>query len=130
MQGYLDNSNTDDVANLIMIATPNEGSILADIYYPTDTYTPAVYDLLTGSEATQADINPNTQYYTISGIIYPNTWNGGGNPQIPGYDDGVVAVESVESEEYINLGPIRHYHLHPPGQMEYDLVEHILTGQR
>jgi hypothetical protein len=135
---YLDNSNTDDVANLIMIATPNEGSILADIYYRTDSCKPAVHDLRTGSEATQADINTNTKYHTISGDIGDicwRTWGGGcfiteGNVYVPGPDDWVVAVSSVESEDYNNLGRTSHHHLDPPGQMEYNLAERILTGQR
>ena len=137
---YLDNSNTDDVANLIMIATPNEGSILADYNYLTDWCKPAVHDLRTGSEATQADINTNTEYHTISGdvgTICTPIWGGWGgcfmtegNGFVPGPDDWVVAVSSVESEDYNNLGRTSHVHGDPPGQMEYNLAEHILTGQR
>jgi hypothetical protein len=42
----------------------------------------------------------------------------------------VVAVGSVESDDYINLGRTRHYHVHPPWRIEYDLIEYILTIQR
>lgn len=57
-------SGTDDVANLIMIGTPNDGSPLAEL---SDICGPAVYDLRRGASATQAEQNPNTNYYTISG---------------------------------------------------------------
>lgn len=57
-------SGTDDVANLIMIGTPNDGSPLAEL---SDICGPAVYDLRRGASATHAEQNPNTNYYTISG---------------------------------------------------------------
>ncbi|HZA70895.1 MAG TPA: alpha/beta hydrolase [Nitrososphaeraceae archaeon] len=126
---YLDASNTNAVENLIMISTPNDGSVLADRYYQTDRCTPAVYDLMTNSTAIEAAINPNTEYYTISSHIFPNFFDGGGNPEIPGADDGWVAVESVESEDYNNLGPTLRYHLTPPDEIEFDLVRDVLAGE-
>lgn len=75
-------SGTDDVANLIMIGTPNDGSPLAEL---SDICGPAVYDLRRGASATQAEQNPNTNYYTISGNWLSNV---GGNWYIPGPDDG------------------------------------------
>src|ERR671910_1502574 len=60
---YLAN-NTNDVANLIMIGTPNAGSPLAE---SSEVCTPAVYDLRPGAAATEVKMNPNTKYYTIAG---------------------------------------------------------------
>jgi triacylglycerol esterase/lipase EstA (alpha/beta hydrolase family) len=63
---YLANG-TPDVANLIMIGTPNAGSPLAE---SSNICTPAVYDLKPGAADTIVKMNPNTKYYTISG-----NWN-------------------------------------------------------
>ena len=117
-------SGTDDVANLIMIGTPNDGSPLAEF---SDICRPAVYDLRHGASATQAEQNPNTNYYTISGNWLSNV---GGNWYIPGPDDGWVAVESVESEEYSqSLGQTSHYHTDLLEEEEYSLALDILDGQ-
>jgi pimeloyl-ACP methyl ester carboxylesterase len=61
------NPSSDDVANLIMIATPNEGSPLADRYYPSDDCKPAVYDLMTTSPVLRVEKNEHTRYHTIAG---------------------------------------------------------------
>jgi pimeloyl-ACP methyl ester carboxylesterase len=115
---------TDDVANLIMIGTPNDGSPLAEF---SDICGPAVYDLRRGASATQAEQNPNTDYYTISGNWLSNV---GGNWYIPGLDDGWVAVASVESEEYSqSLGQTSHYHNDLLEEEEYNLALDILDGQ-
>jgi hypothetical protein len=50
-----------------MIATPNEGSPLADRYYQSDDCKPAVYDLMTTSPVLRVEKNENTRYHTISG---------------------------------------------------------------
>jgi hypothetical protein len=64
---YLANDPTnDDVANLVMIGTPNAGSELADLYHEDDPCKPAVYDLLTTAPVTQVENNPNTRYHTIA----------------------------------------------------------------
>ena len=60
---YLGNG-TQDVANLIMIGTPNAGSPLA---VNNDVCTPAIYDLKPGAPDTKVKENPNTKYYTIAG---------------------------------------------------------------
>ena len=60
---YLAN-NTKDVANLVMIGTPNAGSPLAE---SCEVGTPAVYDLRPGAAATEVKMNPNIKYYTIAG---------------------------------------------------------------
>jgi triacylglycerol lipase len=57
----------DDVANLIMIGTPNDGSPLADRYSDSDPCKPAVYDLKTTALATRVAKNRNPVYYTIAG---------------------------------------------------------------
>jgi pimeloyl-ACP methyl ester carboxylesterase len=105
---YLQDGNK-NIANLIMIGTPNGGAPLA--YWDT-ICTPAADDLKFGSEATQAGQNINTKYYTIYGdwIWYIWIWYIGWTPQegntiIPGRDDGIVPVISVNSENYfINIG--------------------------
>jgi pimeloyl-ACP methyl ester carboxylesterase len=61
------NPSSDDVANLIMIGTPNEGSPLADRYYRSDSCKPAVYDLMTTSPALRVEKNEHTRYHTIAG---------------------------------------------------------------
>lgn len=64
---YLANSPSNaDVANLIMIGTPNEGSPLADRYYLSDDCKPAVYDLRTTSPVLTAEKNEHTTYHTIA----------------------------------------------------------------
>ena len=61
------NPSSEDVENLIMIGTPNEGSPLADRYYGFDNCKPAVYDLRTYSPVLDAEKNEHTTYYTIAG---------------------------------------------------------------
>ena len=68
---YLAN-NTKDVANLVMIGTPNAGSPLAE---SSEISTPAVYDLRPGAAATEVKMNPNTKYYTIAGDWNPKSGN-------------------------------------------------------
>jgi uncharacterized alpha/beta hydrolase family protein len=68
---YLAN-NTKDVANLIMIGTPNAGSPLAQ---SSEVCAPAVYDLRPGAAATEVKMNPNTKYYTIAGDWNPESGN-------------------------------------------------------
>jgi pimeloyl-ACP methyl ester carboxylesterase len=98
----------DDVANLIMIGTPNAGSPLA---FSNDLCAPAVFDIRPGAPATIAARNQHTNYHTIAGdwdlfhlcsFYFAN---------IPGYNilissglsnDGIVPIKSVESELYFN----------------------------
>jgi pimeloyl-ACP methyl ester carboxylesterase len=61
------NPSNDDIANLIMIGTPNEGGPIADRNYDIDPCKPAVYDLMTTSEVNKVGRNENTKYYTIAG---------------------------------------------------------------
>jgi pimeloyl-ACP methyl ester carboxylesterase len=116
---------TNAVANLIMIGTPNDGSPIAEI---SDPCKPAVYDLRPGANATKAEMNPNTKYYTIAGDWDPSIQ---GNPAIPGNDDGLVAVASVESQGYFkNLGHTSDRHEKLLEEDEYKLAQDILIGQK
>jgi hypothetical protein len=90
---FLDITDTKDIANLIMIGTPNAGSIVAET---NNACSPAVSDSRPRANATKAIINPNTKYYTIAGDWMPLIH---GNPMIPGNDDGLTPVDSVESQD-------------------------------
>jgi pimeloyl-ACP methyl ester carboxylesterase len=119
---YLANG-TMEVENLVMIGTPNAGTPLAEM---TSVCTPAVWDVLPGANATLAEMNPNTRYWTIAGDWQPDV---GGNPAIPGPDDGLVPVASVESERYFqSLGRTENQHLALLGHQEYNLARNILGG--
>jgi uncharacterized alpha/beta hydrolase family protein len=122
---FLDNTDTKDVSNLIMIGTPNAGSPVAETNYAC---APAVYDLRLGANATKAVINPNTKYYTIAGNWMPLTQ---GNLMIPGNDDGLVTVESVESQQYFqSLGRTEHGHAELLSEKEYQMSKDILIGNK
>lgn len=122
---FLDITDTKDVANLIMIGTPNAGSRVAETNYAC---APAVYDLGLGANATKAVINPNTKYYTIAGNWMPLTQ---GNLMIPGNDDGLVPVESVESQQYFqSLGRTEHGHAELLSEKEYQMSKDILIGNK
>lgn len=60
------NPSSEDVANLIMIGTPNEGSPLADRYHARDDCKPAVNDLRTSSPVLGVEKNEHTRYHTIA----------------------------------------------------------------
>jgi triacylglycerol lipase len=120
------NPSSDDVANLIMIGTPNEGSPLADHYYHSDGCKPAVHDLRTTSPVLRVEQNEHTTYHTIASnwiSVYqyrppfwilddincpsPSNWfdmegwnflafQYYGRDEIIGPDDGIVPVKSVE----------------------------------
>jgi triacylglycerol lipase len=62
-----DNIGTHDVANLIMIGTPNAGAPLTS---PNDPCTPAALDFIDHAAATKAPPNPHIRYYTIA-----SDWN-------------------------------------------------------
>ena len=122
---FLDITDTKDIANLIMIGTPNAGSPAAET---NDVCTPAVFDLRPGANATKAAMNPNTKYYTIAGDWMPLTQ---GNLMIQGNDDGLVPVESVESQEYFqSLGRTEHGHAELLSEKEYELSKDILLGKQ
>src|SRR5918994_825159 len=122
---FLDITDTKDVANLIMIGTPNAGSLAAQT---SDVCTPAIFDLRPGANATKAVMNPNTKYYTIAGDWMPSTR---GNLMIRGNDDGLVPVESVESQQYFqSLGRTEHGHTELLSEKEYQMSKDILLGRK
>jgi pimeloyl-ACP methyl ester carboxylesterase len=120
-------TGTDRVANLVMIGTPNNGTSAA-LWDFTGCFPVGISELLPGSPGTTAEDRPeNTNYFTIAGNWLPNvlcpTFFGimvedGGNCFLPGDDDGLVTVESVNSSpNYTALGEeTPHYHL--------DLLQH------
>jgi uncharacterized alpha/beta hydrolase family protein len=122
---FLDITDTKDVANLIMIGTPNAGSPAAET---NDACAPAIFDLRPEANATRAEMNPNTKYYTIAGDWLPAVQ---GNLAIPGHDDGLVPVESVESQGYFqSLGRTEHAHAELLQEQEYNMVKDVLLGTR
>ena len=131
---YLAN-NTKDVANLIMIGTPNAGSPLAKT---SEICTPAVYDLRPGAAVTEVKMNPNTKYYTIAGDWNPESGNcqltpflpmeQSGFSNLPKPNDGIVPLSSVESQDYfINLGHSKSCHSNLMSEYEYGLAKVILV---
>jgi hypothetical protein len=105
--------------------TPNAGSPAAET---NDACAPAVFDLRPGANATKAVMNPNTKHHTIAGIWMPLTQ---GNLMIPGNDDGLVPVESVESQEYFqSLGQTEHGHAELLSDKEYQMSKDILLGKK
>jgi len=119
---YLANG-TKDVENLIMIGTPNAGTQAAET---TNICKPGIWDLLPDATATKAKENPNTKYWTIAGDWLHDSQ---GNPALPGPDDGLVQVNSVESEDYFkNLGRTSHAHADLLAQDEYNLAHKVLEG--
>jgi pimeloyl-ACP methyl ester carboxylesterase len=121
---YLANG-TLSVANLIMIGTPNNGTPMAE---RTSLCAPAVWDTLPEANATKVGMNPNTRYYTIAGDWAKEV---GGNPTIPGPDDGLVPLSSAESGgNFQSLGRTEHAHLELLGEEEYNLAREVLLGRR
>ena len=131
---YLANE-TKDVANLVMIGTPNAGSPLAE---SSEVCTPAVYDLRPGSAATEVKMNSNTNYYTIAGEWNPKLGNcqlslfapmeQSGSSTLPKPNDGVVPLSSVESQEYfINLGHSKSCHTNLMSDYEYGLAKEVIV---
>ena len=132
---YLANE-TKDVANLVMIGTPNAGSPLAE---SSEVCTPAVYDLRPGSAATEVKMNPNTKYYTIAGEWDPKLGNcqlslfapmeQSGSSDLPKPNDGMVPLSSVESQDYfINLGHSKSCHTNLMSDYEYGLAKDVILG--
>ena len=150
---YLAESQTLDVANLIMIGTPNRGSPLADLinyfislipWFDLSSIfcTPALYDWKTDAQATRVGENPHTSYYTIYGNWNPLLPCGYGGLEGIGYtflnfghvpNDGIVPKWSVEQlNNYTNLGYTFHCHtdlLGGEGE-EYNLSKSVLVSGR
>jgi uncharacterized alpha/beta hydrolase family protein len=134
---YLANG-TQDVANLIMIGTPNAGSPLAE---NNNICAPAVYDLKPEAPDTKVKMNPNTKYYTIAGDWNPSGGNcdltffslfeKGSSSTLPKPNDGMVPVSSVESLGYSNnLGHSKSCHSNLLSEYEYGLAKNILLEKK
>jgi pimeloyl-ACP methyl ester carboxylesterase len=142
---YLAQSGTHDVANLIMIGTPNGGDPLANeaaSYSPFLNFlnfycTPALYDIEIGADDTNAQQNQNTNYYTIYGDWNPSlpcpllAFENDGYTQLEsmnaGNNDGIVPVSSVESlSNFTNLGHTDHCHTGLLANEEYDMTKSVL----
>ena len=145
---YLANDlSNKDVANLIMIGTPNDGSPIASSaqWLPEISRIcgPAIDDLAEDSPATKVQINSNTNYYTIGGLWIPSNtilfdgkfncsrslllfnWLALGSFLIIGADDGVVPLDSAidPEEDFENIDISHSCHLDLLGNEEYDMVK-------
>jgi pimeloyl-ACP methyl ester carboxylesterase len=142
---YLANSNSQDVANLIMIGTPNAGSPVATT---NNICWPAIVDIRPGAPATMAARNQHTNYYTIAGDWNPFKFCSFYNVAVGTFNllfspllysplnfpnDGLVPIESVELEPLFELEPyftnLRHTsHCHQDllSDEEYQLALPIL----
>jgi pimeloyl-ACP methyl ester carboxylesterase len=156
---YLAENQTLDVANLIMIGTPNRGSPLADFiayfislipWFDLSSFfcTPALYDWKTDAPDTRVTENPHTSYYTIYGNWNPLLPCGHGESEgivypilnFIGYtilnfghvpNDGIVPKWSVEQlNNYTNLGYTFHCHTDLLGGQEYNISKSVLISGR
>jgi pimeloyl-ACP methyl ester carboxylesterase len=138
----------DDVANLIMIGTPNVGSPLADRFFDSDPCKPAVFDLMTIAPANRVEKNQNTIYHTIAGdwVSYWiwDYWEGYidlncppsaflsfelfGRYEIQDDDDGIVPVLSVNPGYFRPLGQTDNCHTNLFGEEEYAKARGVLLG--
>jgi pimeloyl-ACP methyl ester carboxylesterase len=155
-----DNITRNDVANLIMIGTPNAGSPIADFVVKEPlpyiekifgkafaSYwlcMPALLDLQTNASDNNAIQNPNTNYYTIAGNWTPSFLHQSCSEwpiDYPGWiylgesaNDGAVPIWSVESSKqpyFHNLSPLSpHCHQDLLGDEEFKLAEPILLGNQ
>lgn len=142
----------DDVANLIMIGTPNRGSLAADYFVGQGIIVcaPAVYDLLSESNATKVPPNPNTNYYTVASdwvskytfpppLFFPYDTNCPASTVefqkwlrdqvIVGPDDGLVPLRSADPDGQIfnSLGHTNNCHTNLFTQEELNKALSILT---
>jgi triacylglycerol lipase len=86
-----------------------------------------------GAGVQQAARNVNVKYFTISGDWLPDVWGfgNGGNYYIPGPDDGIVPVSSVESQSYFkSLGRTSDAHMNLLGPEEYSMARDTLIGNQ
>jgi pimeloyl-ACP methyl ester carboxylesterase len=135
---YLDNPQKQDVANLIMIGTPNGGDLLANeaisnpwrIWdYLNISCLPALYDLQVGAHDTITNQNMHTNYHVIAGVCFPYLIGPLGIV-FPGNNDGVVPESSVKSELYFHKLPNSpNCHMNLFGDYEYGLSKSILKNR-
>jgi pimeloyl-ACP methyl ester carboxylesterase len=137
---YLANDlSNKDVANLIMVGTPNSGSPIAQ---SSEICTPAVHDLKPGAAATEVKMNSNTKYYTIAGDWNPLTGFINCSPSlffffqgnffillnISGGNDGIVPLNSAinppnPEEDFKNIGISNNCHADLLGNEEYNMIK-------
>lgn len=139
---YLANDlSNDDIANLIMIGTPNAGSPLAHL---NDLCRPAIEDFRIGAQATKAIRNSNTNYHTIAGNWIPTSlppfpdancspegvgwleFQRFGSSFLLGSDDGIVPLSSVQSGRFSSLGSTNNCHTDLLGEEEYRRARGVL----
>jgi pimeloyl-ACP methyl ester carboxylesterase len=142
---YLANSRITDVANLIMMGTPNAGGPLAS---QRDPCYPAVLDFIDHAPATRAPKNPHTNYYTIAGDWSPPPpppfefpqpimancppsfllfIEEGGFYELQKHNDGIVPASSVESiPNSTSLGHTPDCHTNLFSSKEYALAKPVL----
>ena len=151
-----DNITRNDVANLIMIGTPNAGSPLADFVARSPLQdlakfgnlfakywlcAPAINDLKTTASDIHAAQNPKTNYYTVAGDWTPFDFCSAFVIDTPGFNylqfvfgldnDGIVPIKSVQSQPYFHNLPLSHHcHQDLLGDEEYKLAEPILLGKQ
>jgi len=149
---YLANNLSNaDVANLIMIGTPNKGTPIADETAQGNQCTPAIFDFTTNSPILNVANNPNTNYDTIAGIWQPAFINNpfispipidvsgncidftifypimvGGHIQMSGQDDGLVPLNSAEPPQFHSLGETTKCHTNLLDENAYNLAFPIL----
>lgn len=148
---YLADSGTNDVANLVMIGTPNGGDPIANQVLLTPglnfdffdvSCRPALGDLEIGASDTQVPANPNTNYHTIAGnwdlhftfctFFWPLSLTSSnlhqlGDGAVP--NDGLVPISSVESApNSTSLGHTSNCHTDLLSDAEYTLSQDILRG--
>jgi len=149
---YLANNlSNNNIANLIMIGTPNKGTQLADENSGTDSCTPAILDFTTNSPTLHAAKNPNTKYHTIAGNwvpfiiqnwVFPFTpplvdancielsnWyfiQLSGRFNINGPDDGLVPLNSAETPQFHKLGETSKCHTKLLDEDAFNLASPIL----
>lgn len=148
-----DNLNSKDIANFIMIGTPNTGSPVADKLVKNDTYfscMPGALDLLTTSPIAKSTYtekhNPYTNYYTIAGNWKPTpdfkkdpycTGNAiqilflkKGAKIINTPSDGLVPLDGAHIPSLytpVGKGEIPNCHISQQDGVTYKMVKPILT---
>jgi pimeloyl-ACP methyl ester carboxylesterase len=149
---YLANNLSNaNVANLIMIGTPNKGTPIADETAQGNPCTPAISDFTTNSTILHVSKNPNTNYDTIAGIWQPYFTFNPLNPLIPvdesgncidfsvfypimvnghtqmgGQDDGLVPIGSAEPPQFHSLGETHKCHTNLLDENAYNLAFPVL----
>lgn len=100
------------VKRFVMIGTPNQGAVLADLlldWWPSEYVTgPAGKQLVTGVEGFAKNAGtPTCEFGVIAGGRGDQE---GWNPLIPGDDDGVVAVENTKLDGMADFVAVRAMH--------------------